>query len=118
MSDGYISGDNLICGVHHWDYRYDTGVSEYNNHEVLHKFTAWVEDGNLFVDEEEIAAFAAQYPQPFQRDEYLGLYADPSHDPIAEDKLKYIETLAKKGIKGIGHHGLMSAMVVPREQLP
>ena len=31
LADGYIDGHNLICGVHHWDYRYDTGVSEYNN---------------------------------------------------------------------------------------
>ena len=31
MSDGYVDGDNLICGVHAWDYRIDSGVSEYNN---------------------------------------------------------------------------------------
>ena len=24
LSDGYIDGDNLICGVHFWDYRVDT----------------------------------------------------------------------------------------------
>ena len=45
MADGHVDGDNLICGVHDWDYRLDTGVSEYYNHEVLHKFTAVVEDG-------------------------------------------------------------------------
>ena len=33
MADGYLSGRNLICGVHNWDYRYDSGVSEYNNTE-------------------------------------------------------------------------------------
>jgi len=43
MADGYIDGDNIICGVHGWDYRYDTGVSEYNNSETLPKFRAWVE---------------------------------------------------------------------------
>ncbi len=26
MSDGHVEGHNLICGVHGWDYRYDTGV--------------------------------------------------------------------------------------------
>lgn len=31
LADGYVEGDNLTCGVHGWDYRYDTGVSEYNN---------------------------------------------------------------------------------------
>ena len=118
MADGYIAGDNLMCGVHQWDYRYDSGVSEYSNHEVLKKFTAWIEDNALFVDEDEIAAWAAEHPQPFNRDEYLGLYADPSHNPLEENKLKYIEVLAKKGIEGVGHHGLMSAMGVARGELP
>ena len=40
MSDGYVDGDNLMCGVHGWDYRLDTGVSEYNNTETLPKFEA------------------------------------------------------------------------------
>ena len=52
MSDGHIDGDNIICGVHGWDYRYDTGVSEYNNSEILPKFSAWIEDGEVFVDED------------------------------------------------------------------
>ena len=26
LADGYVDGRNLICGVHGWDYRYDTGV--------------------------------------------------------------------------------------------
>ena len=33
MSDGRVEGDNLICGVHNWDYRYDTGISSYRNQE-------------------------------------------------------------------------------------
>ena len=43
LADGYIDGHNLMCGVHYWDYRYDTGVSEYNNDAGLHKFNALVE---------------------------------------------------------------------------
>ena len=39
MADGYIDRHNLICGVHSWDYRYDTGVSEYNNAESLNKIS-------------------------------------------------------------------------------
>ena len=27
MADGHVEGDNLVCGLHHWDYRLDTGVS-------------------------------------------------------------------------------------------
>ena len=54
MSDGFVKGDNLICGVHLWDYRLDTGVSEYNHKETLHKFTSWVEKGDVLVDQDEI----------------------------------------------------------------
>ena len=27
LSDGFVSGNNLMCGVHYWDYRIDSGVS-------------------------------------------------------------------------------------------
>ena len=54
MADGHIEGDNLICGLHGWDYRYDTGVSAYNNKEVLHKFHTNIKDGWVWIDEEEI----------------------------------------------------------------
>ena len=27
LEDGHVDGDNLICGVHNWDFRIDTGVS-------------------------------------------------------------------------------------------
>ena len=40
MSDGRVEGDNLICEVHNWDYRYDTGISSYSNQEKLHKFSS------------------------------------------------------------------------------
>ena len=45
MSDGHIDGDNLICGVHGWDYRLDTGISEYKNSETLPMFSAWIDEG-------------------------------------------------------------------------
>ena len=43
LADGHVDGPNLVCGLHGWDYRLDTGVSEYNNSEFLHKFRAWVD---------------------------------------------------------------------------
>ena len=43
MSDGHVEGENIICGVHGWDYRLSTGVSSYNNSERLQKFTSWIE---------------------------------------------------------------------------
>ena len=35
MADGHVDGDKLICGVHGWDYRLDTGISEYNQNETF-----------------------------------------------------------------------------------
>ncbi len=119
MSDGHVKGDDLICGLHGWDYRYDTGVSSYDNTEVLEKFTSWVseETDQVFVDAAEIEAWATEHPQPFQRDSYLGLYADP-HGAVEEPYTAEIQVLAKNGLKKVGHHGPVSAMGVPLNTLP
>ena len=118
MSDGFVQGDNLICGVHYWDYRVDSGVSEYNNSEVLPKFESWVEGDEVLVDEDEIAAWAQENPQPFQRDRYLGLYADTSHGTEEEPYNGLIQQYARDGLSKTGHHGRVDAMGVPRTQLP
>ena len=117
MADGHVDGDNLICGVHGWDYRIDTGVSEYNNKEVLQKFTAFIEDDTVFVDADEIRAFATKHPQPFNREEYLGQYAD-THPEATEPFTGYITELAKNGLKNFGHHGPSASMGVDRNTLP
>ena len=117
LSDGFVSGTNLMCGVHKWDFRYDTGVSEYSNEEVLPKFSSWVEDGRVVVDEEEIAEWTKEHPQPFNRDAYLGLYADTGGTD-AEPHNHFIQQLAKEGLSKLGHHGPMAAMGVPRDELP
>ncbi len=57
MVDGYIEDDNIICGVHNWDYLYDRGISKYNNEEVPPKFTAVVKDSQVWVDGAEIATW-------------------------------------------------------------
>ncbi|MFT4777948.1 MAG: glutamate synthase domain-containing protein 2 [Flavobacteriales bacterium] len=117
MSDGHISGHNLICGLHGWDYRVDTGVSEYNNSEALHKFASEVIDGMVVVDEAEINEYVKEFPQPFNRDSYLGQYAD-THPEATEPYTGQITELAKNGLKNIGHHGFTAAMGVDRNELP
>ncbi len=117
LADGHIDGKNLICGLHFWDYRYDTGVSEYNPKERLHKFSAWIEDGGVFVDEAEIAAFEADEPQPYDRGAYQGSYADV-HGTPAEPHVKLIQELAEHGLEKSGHHGPVAAMGVARQELP
>jgi len=117
MSDGHIDGDNLICGLHNWDYAYKTGISSYNPAERLRLFSAWIEDGQVMVDEDEIRAWAVDNPQPYDRQRYQGLYQD-LHGSDEEPHTAYIQHLAEHGLGKLGHHGRMGAMGVPRDQLP
>ena len=117
LADGSIIGENLVCGVHNWDYRYRTGVSEYHHDEVLAKFTGWVEDDAVWVDGDEIAAWAVDNPQPYDRDSYQGAYQDP-HPLPEEPHVRFIRELASYGLSRIGSHGPVAAMGVPRDDLP
>jgi len=117
LSDGCIKDENLICGLHNWDYSYKTGVSSYNPDERLHRFSSWLEDGKVWVDEDEIKAWAVDNPQPYDRDAYQGLYKD-IHGADEEPHTGYIQHLAEHGLSRVGHHGRISAMGVPRDQLP
>ena len=117
MSDGIIEGDNIVCGLHNWNYRYNTGISSYNNSEKLHKFSEVIEGGYVCVAREEIRTFEKSNPQPFQRDAYQGIYAD-THPEDTEPYTRYIGELAKNGLKKLGHHGFTEAMGVDRNTLP
>ena len=117
LADGYIDGENLICGVHYWDYRYDTGISEYLNTERLAKFSAWIEDDIVYVDENEIQKWEKQNPQPYHRDEYQGTYQD-IHGTTEEPYVAEIQELASNGLSNVGHHGQTAAMGVLRKDLP
>lgn len=117
MADGYIAGENIICGVHQWDYCVETGVSAYNNQEVLHKFQVWIEADAVYVDSDEILAWKQDHPQPYDRDAYQGAYAD-LHGTIEEPHTQYIHHLAAHGLSQTGHHGPVAAMGVPAPELP
>lgn len=117
LADGHISGDDLICGVHGWDFRYKTGVSAYSNSEVLASFKVWTEGEDVLVDADEVAAWAVDHPQPFDREAYLGQYAD-THPVDEENQVGWIQHFAKNGLEVDGHHGPGGAMGVPRTSLP
>ncbi len=117
LSDGRVEGDNIICGLHNWDYRIDTGVSAYNNDEVLYRFKSQRTDDKIYLDRADVIAFEEIHPQPFQRDSYLGQYAD-THPEITEPYTRYISDLAKNGLHKTGHHGPSAAMGVDRNTLP
>ena len=114
LADGRLDGPDLICGVHGWDYRMDSGVSAYNNTESLHRFTSWVDDGALLVDLDEIEDWELANPQPYDRAAYQGEFADP-HGAPEEPNVGVIQQMASGGG---GSHGPMAAMGVPRDQVP
>jgi nitrite reductase/ring-hydroxylating ferredoxin subunit len=117
LADGSVMGDDLLCGLHGWDYRIDTGVSAYNNAEVLAKFTSWLDGDGLFVDRDEISSFKMRHPQPFAPDVYQGYFRDPHMVP-EEPFVMYIHELAANGLTETGMHGPVGAMGVPRDELP
>ena len=117
MSDGSVEGKDLVCGLHGWDYNYKTGVSSYNTEEKLQRFRSWIEDGSVWVDEEEVVAWEKENPQPYDRDVYQGLYKD-FHGGPEESHYQYIQHLAEHGLSRVGHHGRVAAMGVPRDELP
>jgi methylamine---glutamate N-methyltransferase subunit C len=117
MSDGHVDGDNIICGLHNWDYRIDTGISEYNNSEALPRFSAWVDAGSVWVDEDEILEWEQAHPQPYNRSAYQGSYQDPVGTPD-EPHVKLIRQLAGSGLEKTGAHGPVGAMGVSRNDLP
>lgn len=119
MADGTVIGDNLVCGLHGWDYSYRTGVSSYNDSERLHRFTSWIDVAadQILVDADEIAEWAREHPQPYDRTAYQGAFQDP-HGAPEEPFVGDIRELATNGLSRLGHHGPLTAMGVPRHLLP
>jgi glutamate synthase domain-containing protein 2 len=117
LADGSISGEDLVCGVHGWDYGFRTGISAYDNDERLQKFTSWIDDGEVMVDLEEVLAWEREHPQPWNREAYQGAYQDP-HGTPDEPHVADIRELASNGLSKVGHHGAVTSMGVPRDRLP
>lgn len=117
LCDGHVSGGDLICGVHGWDYRISSGVSAYANDEVLERFPAHVEDDGLFINRADLADFVRRHPQPDHSGAYQGRFHD-LHGAPEEPHVGDIRELAAHGLDRLGHHGPVAAMGVPRDALP
>ena len=117
LADGRIDGKNLVCGLHGWDYEFRTGISSYKNEERLHRFESWIEDGSVLVDLDEIDAWEALHPQPYDRNTYQGAYRD-HRGTSKEPHVGLIRTLADEGLSGSGSHGPVVSMGLPLQQLP
>jgi glutamate synthase domain-containing protein 2 len=116
LSDGRVEGANLVCGLHGWDYRLDTGISAYNPSERIHKFTAHVDDGEVRLDRSELLDFQSMRPARAVPSTYDRFFDDPHQDTVEEPFVSEIHTLAKHGLSG--PHGDVAAMGVPRTELP
>ncbi len=69
----------------------------YNSSEKLHRFSAWIEDDQVLVDEDEIRQWVIDNPQPYNRESYQGLYKD-IHGAPEEPYTQYIQHLAEHGL--------------------
>lgn len=120
LADGTVRGDDLVCGVHGWDYRIDTGVSTYDTSQRLHRFASEVIDGVVSVSKREVAEYRKRHglsavAEPLT--EYDVHYRN-SHSTPEEPAVGHIHELAQHGLSSVGHHGQMTAMGVPRGRLP
>ncbi len=117
LSDGRITNGRLTCPLHGSTYRYATGRNIHYPGADLKRFEAWVEDGAVWVNLDEVRDWEQANPQKYDRDAYQGLYADFQGTPD-EPHVRSIQGLARSGLESTGHHGPMAAMGVPRDQLP
>ena len=116
LADGRVEGANLICGVHGWDYRLDTGVSAYNPAERIYKFSCHVQDGEVLVDKAELVEYRSMRPERAVTSTYDRLFDDPHQDTAEEPFVSEIHDLASTASSGA--HGSVAAMGVPRAELP
>jgi glutamate synthase domain-containing protein 2/nitrite reductase/ring-hydroxylating ferredoxin subunit len=124
LADGRVDGPNLICGVHGWDYRVDTGVSTYDSSDRLRRFRSDVVDGAVVVDRAELAEYRRvaglpdDEPAGGQVDEYEHHYRNAHAGTPEEPYVADIHELALHGLDRVGHHGPVAAMGVARQSLP
>lgn len=120
LADGRVDGPNLICGVHGWDYRMDTGVSSYDTSDRLRRFRSTVTDGSIYIDRSELVEFrqieglSLDGPIDEYEHHYLNAHADTAEEPFVAG----IHELALHGLDNVGHHGPVAAMGVERTSLP
>lgn len=118
LSDGHLEGDHLVCGLHGWRYDSATGVSPVNPAVALTKFSAWISEGVVYLDESAVAEFKRTDPASLRGDDgYQSRWVAPA-DSAEEPFVTQIHELAAHGLDRVGHHGPMAAMGVPRDQLP
>src|SRR3954462_9986428 len=115
LADGRVDGANLVCGVHGWDYRLDTGVSAYNPAERIYKFSCHVVDGEVLLAKDELVEYRSMRPERRVTSTYDRLFDDPHQDTVEEPFVSEIHALARGGLSGA--HGKVAAMGAFRREL-
>ena len=120
LADGHVAGADLICGVHGWDYRMDTGVSSYDTSDRLRRFRSKIIDGVVYIDRVELADYRQVEGLSLDGpvDEYEHHYNNAHADTAEEPFVAGIHELALHGLDRVGHHGPVAAMGVERTSLP
>jgi glutamate synthase domain-containing protein 2/nitrite reductase/ring-hydroxylating ferredoxin subunit len=116
LADGTVEGSDLVCGLHGWRFRLDTGVAAFNPAKRLHKFTSTLIDGAVHVLAEDLAQFRVTHPASSPEDVYERLFSDPHQNSAKEPYVSEIHGFAAHGLPG--PDGPVAAMGVPRDQLP
>lgn len=71
LSDAILENKKLICRHHGWDFRLDTGASEGVPGESVHRFAAWVEEGQVWIKAAEVEQWRIANPQAFELGELM-----------------------------------------------
>ncbi|MEO8107451.1 MAG: glutamate synthase-related protein [Actinomycetes bacterium] len=118
LADGEVVGDDLICGVHGYDFRLDTGISSYDPSESIHRFKVNIDGETIAIDADDLTAYNTREPQLRDVAPYARLYADSHQATDEEPYVAEIHSLAQDGLTKTGRHGPVAAMGVPRTELP
>ncbi|MCW4353730.1 glutamate synthase-related protein [Hoyosella sp. YIM 151337] len=117
LSDATVRNGRLTCGLHGSTYDSKSGINIHFKGADLKAFDAWVEDGGVWVNSDDVVRWERSNPQKYKRNGYQGLYADFTGAP-EEPYNREIRDLAAHGLTKVGHHGQVEAMGVPRTELP
>ncbi|MDA0365893.1 MAG: glutamate synthase-related protein [Chloroflexi bacterium] len=77
LGDGRLDGENIICGLHGYDFDLHTGVSRYDPHERVAIYPAREHEGAIQVDADAVPALPADHD-----DGYLDRWARRSDPEI------------------------------------
>ncbi len=119
LADGSIRGDDLICGVHGWDYRFRTGDQRVRTTTSRSRSSrrGSTDDQRAGRPRRDRRHGSGPTRNPGTATAYQGAYQDP-HGAPEEPFVAQIRELATNGLSNVGHHGAVTSMGVPRDELP